>query len=93
MFGGNTYTFNLLVLTSGHVQSGSMAFTGTGTAFVNGGDASPASWALQGSSKTGFKFTLSSSTTSAAPDGVSAVALLGIALVGVEALRRKLKAA
>jgi len=94
VFGGNTYTFELLTLTSGHVQSGSMAFTGTGTAFVNGGDASPANWALQGSTGTGFTFTLSSSTTGAlgaVPDGGSAVALLGIALVGVEALRRKFK--
>ena len=93
VFGGNTYTFELLTLTSGHVQSGSMAFTGTGTAFVNGSDASPATWSLQGSTGTGFTFTLSSSTTSAvsAPDGGSAVALLGIALVGVEALRRKFK--
>ena len=94
VFGGNTYTFELLALTSGHVQSGSMAFTGTGTAFVNGGDASPANWSLQGSTGTGFRFTLSSSTTGAlgaVPDGGSAVALLGIALVGVEALRRKFK--
>ena len=94
VFGGNTYTFDLLALTSGHVQSGSMAFTGTGTAFVNGGDASPANWSLQGSTGTGFRFTLSSSTTGAlgaVPDGGSAVALLGIALVGVEALRRKFK--
>ena len=94
VFGGNTYTFNLLALTSGHVQSGSMAFTGTGTAFINGGGPSPANWSLQGSTGTGFRFTLSSSTTGAlgaVPDGGSAVALLGIALVGVEALRRKFK--
>jgi len=93
VFGGNTYTFDLLALTSGHTESGSMAFSGTGTAFVNGGDASPATWSLQGSTGSGFTFRLSSSTTSAVgvPDGGSAVALLGIALVGVEALRRKFK--
>ena len=90
-FGGNTYTFNLLALTSGTVVSGAMEFTGTGTVFVNGVD-SAATWALDGTSRTGFTFTLSSSTTSAVPDGGSAVALLGIALVGVEALRRKFKA-
>ena len=94
VFGGKTYTFELLALTSGHVQSGSMAFTGTGTAFINGGGPSPANWSLQGSTGKGFTFTLSSSTTGTVggvPDGGSAVALLGIALVGVEALRRKFK--
>ena len=91
-FGGNTYTFNLLTLTSGTVLSGAMEFTGTGTASVNGGDFSPATWGLDGTAATGFTFRLASSSTSAVPDGGSAVALLGIALVGVEALRRKFKA-
>src|SRR6266496_3688221 len=91
-FGGNTYSFDLLALTSGTVVSGAMGFTGTGTVFINGGDATAATWALEGTSATGFTFALSNSTTSAAgggvPDGGSAAALLGIALVGVEALRR-----
>ena len=94
VFGGNTYTFDLLALTSGHVQSGSMAFTGTGTAFVNGGDASPANWSLEGSNSSGgFTFTLSSSTTGTigVPDGGSAVALLGIALAGIEGARRLIR--
>jgi len=79
-------------LTSGTVVPGAMEFTGTGTASVNGGDFSPATWGLDGTSATGFTFRLASSSTSAVPDGGSAVALLGIALVGVEALRRKFKA-
>ncbi len=91
-FGGNTYTLNLLTLTSGTVLSGAMEFTGTGTASVNGGDFSPATWGLDGTAATGFTFRLASSSTSAVPDGGSAVALLGIALVGVEALRRKFNA-
>ena len=41
---------------------------------------------------TKFSLTFSAGTT-AVPDGRSAVALLGIALAGVEVLRRKLKAA
>ncbi|PYL62842.1 MAG: hypothetical protein DMF25_11480, partial [Verrucomicrobia bacterium] len=94
VFGGKTYTFELLALTSGHVQSGSMAFTGTGTAFINGGGPSPANWSLQGSTGKGFTFTLSSSTTGAvsAPDGGSAVALLGIAFAGIEGVRRSIRA-
>ena len=90
VFGGNTYTFNLDALSNGHVQSGSMSFSGTGFAFINGADATSASWSLQGSSSGGFTFRLSSSTT-AAPDGGSAVALLGLAFAGVEGTRRLLR--
>ncbi|PYL63470.1 MAG: hypothetical protein DMF25_10630 [Verrucomicrobia bacterium] len=95
VFGGNTYTFDLLALTSGHVESGSMAFTGTGTAFINGSDATAANWSLEGATGGGgFTFTLSSSTTGTVggvPDGGSAVALLGIALAGIEGARRLIR--
>jgi hypothetical protein len=90
VFGGNTYTFNLDSLSNGHVQSGSMSFSGTGFAFINGGQATSASWSLQGSTASGFTFRLSSSTT-AAPDGGSVVALLGLAFAGVEGTRRFLR--
>jgi VPDSG-CTERM motif len=89
--GGNTYSFNLESLTSATVTSGTIAMSGTGTAFINGGQATAATWALQGTG-TNFKFTFSSSSTSAVPDGGSAVALLGIALAGIEIVRRKIKA-
>jgi hypothetical protein len=97
-FGGNTYSFDLTALTSGAVTTNasgsltSMAFTGTGTAHINGAS-SPATWSLQGSGRN-FLFTFSSSTTTAAgvPDGGATVALLGMGLVGIAALRRKLNA-
>ena len=91
LFGGRTFTFDLDTLSNGHVQSGSMSFSGTGFAFIDGGDATSASWSLQGSAAGGFSFRLSSSTT-AAPDGGSAAALLGIAFAGVEGVRRVLRA-
>jgi hypothetical protein len=92
VLGTDTYSFDLLALTSGHTESGGMAFTGTGTAHING-DSSSATWALSGTAKTGFKFSFSTSTTSTGvPDGGGALALLGIALSGIEVLRRKLKA-
>jgi VPDSG-CTERM motif len=50
-----------------------------------------ATWALQGSGGK-FTFKFSSSTTTAVPDGGSAVALLGIAFAGIEVVRRKMKA-
>ena len=89
--GGNTYTFDLLALIDGTVTSGSMSLSGTGLAYINGGNPSDATWALQGSGGK-FTFTFSSSTTTAVPDGGSAVALLGIALAGIEVVRRKMKA-
>ena len=89
--GGNTYTFDLLALTDGTITAGTMSLSGTGIAYINGGDPSAAVWALQGSGGK-FTFKFSSSTTTAVPDGGSAVALLGIALAGIEVVRRKIKA-
>ena len=40
---------------------------------------------------TGVRFGFAANTVAAAPDGGSAVALLGLALAGVEVLRRKLR--
>ena len=90
--GGNTYSFNLETLTSATTTHGTIAMSGTGTAFINGGQATAATWALQGTG-TNFTFNFSSSSTSAVPDGGSAVALLGIALAGIEIVRRRTKAA
>jgi hypothetical protein len=90
--GPTTYSFDLLALTNGHVDEGSMAFTGTGIAHITGFDATPASFALQGAG-TGFDFTLSSSTTATIPEGSTTVLLvLGLVLVGIVTLRQKLAA-
>ena len=92
--GPTTYSFDLLALTSGHTQSGGMAFTGTGIAHITGFDDTAGTWALSGTAASGFNFSFSSSTTSAdVPDGGLSIALLGIALTGIEVVRRKLKAA
>ncbi len=90
--GGNTYSFDLVSLTSATVTHGTIDMSGTGIARINGGNASAATWALQGTGRN-FTFSFASSSTSAVPDGGSAVALLGIALAGIEIVRRKIKAA
>lgn len=91
-FGGNTYSFDLDTLTNGHVESGAMAFTGTGIAHITGFADTPASFALQGAGS-GFDFTLSSSTTSTIPEGSTTVLLvLGLVLVGIVTFRQKLRA-
>ena len=89
-FGGKTYSFDLTALTNAVVSSTAMSLAGTGTAHI-GSLSAPASWALQGTG-TKFTFKFSSSTTTAVPDGGSAVALLGIALAGIEGARRLIRA-
>jgi hypothetical protein len=94
-FGGINYAFDLLALTNGHTATGSMSFTGTGTAHATGFDDTFATWAIQGSGNN-FAFTISTSTTTSVggvPEGGTTVALLAIALVGTWALRRQLKVA
>jgi hypothetical protein len=91
--GATTYSFDLLTLTDGHVDSGSMSFTGTGIAHITGFDDTPASFGLEGSG-TGFDFILSSSTTATIPEGGNTAVLFafGLALIGVMTLRQKLAA-
>src|ERR1700688_275700 len=97
-FGTLTYSFDLLALVNGITTSGTMAISGTGIAHITGLDDTPISWTLAGSAND-FTFDLSGSNTPPpgpgvpAPEGGSAVSLLGIALVGLEALRRRLRSA
>ena len=88
--GGTTYSFDLNALTNAVLSSTAFNAAGTGVAHITGVGDSPATWALQGTG-TKFTFTFSSSTTTAVPDGGSAVALLGIALAGIEGARRLIR--
>jgi hypothetical protein len=100
-FGGETYSFDLLSLTNGHVDApganglNAMAFSGTGTVRgtgVTAFDDTPATWSLEGSG-TNFNFTLSSSTTSSIPEaGVTTLLLVGFGLLAGYSLRRKRRA-
>jgi hypothetical protein len=89
------YSFDLLSLTNGHTEAGSMSFSGIGTAHATGFDDTSAAWSLQGAG-TNFAFRISTSTTTAignVPESGTTVALLGIALVGIAILRRQLSPA
>ena len=95
MFGGKTYSFDLLSLSNGHVDASgpngltAMAFSGTGTVHASGFDDTPANWSLEGSG-TNFNFTLSSSTTSSIPEaGVTSLLLVGFGLFAGYNLRPK----
>ena len=88
--GTKTYNFTLESITSATTINGAIGETGTGTACINS-DCSPATWSLDATRTGSFTFN-ASVHTSAVPDGGSAVALLGIALAGIEAGRRLLRA-
>ena len=93
--GTRTYSFELLALVSATATSGGMSIYGTGIAHITGFDDTPASWLLEGSGQDfTFHLTTWSDTDPAeftVPDTGSAMSLLAIALVGLEALRRRLR--
>ena len=105
VFGGKTYQFLLdSPLNSGNVTLGhggpnpspwSFAVSGTGTATATGFDDTFGTFTLSGTG-TAAHLTFAGSFSAlgvTVPDGGATVALLGLALAGVELLRRKLKAA
>lgn len=90
------FTFNLTSSTVVFQNSQFLAISGNGILSGNGFDPTPGVWAFtsqqaDGSPQTSFSFSANTSAVPrAVPDGGSALSLLGIALVGVEAVRRKL---
>ena len=86
------FTFDLLSSTVVTQTAAFLNITGTGTISGNGFDPTAGTWSFSSQTSGGPIFSFSAST-SAVPDGGSAVALLGIAFIGVEVLRRKLMAA
>jgi hypothetical protein len=91
MFSGSTYSFDLTVLSS-ILQPGDDTLTlkGTGTLHITNFTDTPGSWVFTANQKSDtFSFSSSNGTV---PDSGSAVALLGIALAGIEGVRRALRA-
>jgi VPDSG-CTERM motif len=85
------FTFDLLVSSITLQGGGSIVVDGTGTINAPGFDPTAGVWhfTTQGPKAQGvFSF---SAATGAVPDGGSAVALLGLALTGIEVLRRRLR--
>jgi VPDSG-CTERM motif len=87
------FTFDLLTSTIVMRGGGFLIISGTGTISGNGFDPTAGTWSFttqNPSSRGTFSF---SAGGLAVPDGGSAVGLLGLALIGIEVLRRKFKAA
>jgi len=88
------FTFDLTSATVVMQNGTFLNITGVGTVSGNGFDATPARWAFtvqNAGGGTGDFFSFSANTASVVPDGGSAVALLGISLVAIEFVRRKLR--
>ena len=89
------FTFDLLSSTIVTQTSSFLNITGTGIITGNGFDLTAGTWAFSVQSAGGrrlveFSFS-ANSNDNGVPDGGSAVALLGLALTGIEVLRRKLR--
>jgi hypothetical protein len=90
------FSFDLATATIVTQNNNFLSITGTGTLFGPGFDPTPGVWAFSAQSAGGIpqlNFTFSADTTGVGvPDGGSAVALLGIALLGIGAGRTMLRA-
>jgi hypothetical protein len=96
VFGANTYSFDLAHVSVFSQSNEFLNLTGSGTFHVTGFDDTPGFWSFTISNPGGgphpnFEFTFANSqTATGVPDGGMTVALLGIAFVVLEGLRRKL---
>jgi hypothetical protein len=87
------FSFDLATATIDVQTTHLLSITGTGTLNSAGFDPTPGTWAFSAQSARGINqasFTFSADNTAGVPDGGMTVALLGIAFVGLEGLRRKL---
>jgi hypothetical protein len=87
------FTFDLLSATVVTQNAQFLSISGTGIVSGNGFDPTNMEWSFTAQSAGGRPRTIFSFSANgvAVPDGGSAVALLGIALTGIAALRRKLR--
>jgi hypothetical protein len=98
VFGANTYSFDLANVSVFSQSNSFLNLMGSGTLHVTGFDDTPGLWSFTisnpgGGAHANFMFTFANSQTgSGVPDGGATVALLGIAFVGLEGLRRMLHA-
>jgi len=94
---GTTFSFDLLTATAVMNTANFISIQGTGILFASGTINRDPTFGLFVLTATntdgGFDFGFSSQTSATVPEGGSVLALLGLALVGVEALRRKLAVA
>jgi VPDSG-CTERM motif len=86
------FTFNLTISSITTQGGGAVTVDGTGTITGNMFDPTPGSWHFTTQDPAAASQFSFSAATGTVPDGGSAVALLGIALAGIEGARRVLRA-
>ena len=93
MFAGSTYSFDLTLLSLTQQGNNTLTLNGTGTLHITGFTDTPGTWVFTANQASDtFSFSSSNAAVAVAPDSGSAVALLGIALAGIEGVRRVLRA-
>jgi VPDSG-CTERM motif len=93
MVGTDTYSFDLTTITLvDRSVPDALTLKGTGDLNITGFDTTDGSWTFT-ANQAGGTFSFSSSNGALTPDGGSALILFGLALGGLEALRRKLAVA
>lgn len=85
-YSGTTYAFNLLNIMSIERSVNGILLTGTGLATITGFDNTAATWSFSADQTGRFAF---SSTTTAVPDAGPTGLLLGMAVVGLALMRRR----
>jgi hypothetical protein len=85
--GGTTYSFNLNSLTIDYRAANSIVLSGLGEANITGFDTTPGDWTFTANSGGG---TFSFSSTNTVPDGGATAMLMGVGLLGLGAIRRKI---
>jgi hypothetical protein len=85
------FTFDLLSSTVVTHNAQFLIISGTGIVSGNGFDDTNMEWSFTTQNMGGSIFSFSATGSAGVPDGGSAVGLLGIALIGIEAVRRKLR--
>jgi len=97
-FGGLTYSFDLLTINVDSQTANDITLSGTGVAKITGFTDTPGNFFLtlnppDVNSGAGYRFGFSSGVDTNVPEGGSAIALLGLSLLGLEGARRRVKAA
>jgi len=87
--GGVTYTFDLATITTNQVLAGTLVIQGTGTAQATGYTDNPGGIFSLSSSSSGTSISFSSTTS--VPDSGHTAALLGLGMLGLAGLAKRLR--
>ena len=89
--GPDTYSFTLDSISVDLQNSQTLVLTGTGTASITGFDDTAGTWSITANSDgQSLSFSSGAAVSPRVPDGGTSIALLGLSLLGIAGIRRKL---